>query len=594
MKTRMSEIKKGLKIPEGTIFTDTLLKIYKYNTLNKIYSEAESKDPLTLIESLLKYFNIHVDFSEKDINNIPLKGPFIAVSNNPYRGIDSMILYWLIRQKRPDIKVLGNHLLAEIEPLNDVIIPVTTRENLSSEKHSIKGIRSAFKHLSQGNSICIFPAIENIKQIELSEIVIDREWDSVAVKLIKNARVPVVPVYFHATMPRLKYFMGKMLFYKGASFLPSEILNKKNRLIKIRIGSPISLKEQLEFHDFETYGRYLRARVYSLGIVSGTRKIVKRKREKVKMEPVIEACEPQTILEEFKEVRKNYELFTAGNFTAICAPSYIIPNIFREIGRLREITFREVGEGTGKGIDIDRYDFFYQHLFLWDNQENRLAGAYRLGKGREIMLLYGIKGFYISSLFRIKKSFSEILSQSIELGRSFIVKDYQRKTVPLFLLWKGIMVFLLRHPEYRYLIGPVSISNDLSGFSKSLIFEFIKKWFFNYELARHVKSRREFVPEENTIIDRTVFVEASERDINKIEKIIIDAEAGYRMPVLLKKYIEINGEIIGFNIDPKFNNCLDGLMILDLYKTPRDFIAGLSREMNDPSVMERFSVKNQK
>jgi hypothetical protein len=180
------------------------------------------------------------------------------------------------------------------------------------------------------------------------------------------------------------------------------------------------------------------------------------------------------------------------------------------------------------------------------------------------------------------------MAESIELGRSFITKDYQRKVIPLFLLWKGIMVFLLKHSEYRYLIGPVSISNDLSGFSKSLIVEFVKTYFYNEELAKFIIPRKKFVVNADKIIDRKIFIDNSERDINKIERIILDIEPGYRLPVLLKKYMEINAKIIGFNIDPKFNNCLDGLMILDLYDTPPDVIKGLSREMNDVSITERF------
>jgi hypothetical protein len=162
--------------------------------------------------------------------------------------------------------------------------------------------------------------------------------------------------------------------------------------------------------------------------------------------------------------------------------------------------------------------------------------------------------------------------------------------MPLFLLWKGIMVFLLKNSEYRYLIGPVSISNDLSGFSKSLIVEFVKTYFFNEELAKNIIPRKNFVVNTDNVTDRKIFIDNSERDINKIERIILDVEPGYRLPILLKKYMEINGKIIGFNIDPKFNNCLDGLMVLDLYDTPPDVIKGLSREMNDVSILERFKA----
>jgi putative hemolysin len=273
-------------------------------------------------------------------------------------------------------------------------------------------------------------------------------------------------------------------------------------------------------------------------------------------------------------------------------PAEKIPAIFIEIGRLREITFRKVGEGTNKSTDIDEYDFYFNHLFIWDNDAGKIVGAYRIGKGKEIISVYGISGFYINSLFRLKNSFQPLLMQSLELGRSFIAEEYQKKTIPLFLLWKGIMVFLLRNPDYRYLIGPVSISNDFSKFSKSLIVEFVRKYFNDEKYSGYVVPRKDFIVKPDKAIDRNIFIDTSESDINKIERIIIDIEPGYRLPVLLKKYLEINGRIIGFNIDPKFNYCLDGLLILDLYNIPREFIQGLSRQLNDESIMERFSDSN--
>ena len=222
----------------------------------------------------------------------------------------------------------------------------------------------------------------------------------------------------------------------------------------------------------------------------------------------------------------------------------------------------------------------------------KIVGSYRIGKGKEIASIYGLKGFYINSLFRIKKNFLPVLKESLELGRSFIVKDYQKKAFPLFLLWKGIMLFLLRNQEYRYLIGPVSISNEFSKFSKSLIVEFIRTYFFDNEKALFIEPRKKFVVKHDNVIDREVFIDVADHDINKIEHIIMDIEPGYRIPVLLRKYLEINGKIIGFNVDPKFNDCLDGLLIVDLYKTPPDVIKGLSRElMNDSTIIrERFRM----
>ncbi|MGQ9621050.1 MAG: 1-acyl-sn-glycerol-3-phosphate acyltransferase, partial [Bacteroidales bacterium] len=254
-----------LKIPGGTIFTDTLLRIYRYNVLNRIYSEAQNKDPVTLIDSLLKYLEVRIDIPVKYLENIPSKGPFIAVSNHPYRGIDSMILFKLIYSKRSDIKILGSHLLSEIDPLREVIIAVNTHENNLYLKSSFSGIRKALIHLAAGNCLGIFPSAEDSKHFEAPGIVIDREWNPAAIKMIRAAGVPILPVYFHATIPKIKYLMGVMNPLVNQPFLPAELTRKKNRIINVRIGTPLSLKEQAEINDADTFTRYLRARIYSLG-----------------------------------------------------------------------------------------------------------------------------------------------------------------------------------------------------------------------------------------------------------------------------------------------------------------------------------------
>jgi putative hemolysin len=580
----------AFSIPGGTILTDTLLQVINSARLHKVYTESHDKNPIELINSLFEQLELKIDLPEEDLANIPAEGAFITVSNHPFRGIDSMLLFKLIYEKRRDFKIMASHLLQSIEPLRDIILPVNTYETRKEEKSSFSGVREALKHLKQGHCIGIFPTAEDSRHWDAPKVILDREWKTTALKFIRTGNAPVIPVYFHGTKSRLSYIISRINPVLKDSELPEELVNKNKRTIKIRIGAPITLKQQAEFGDISTFGRYLRARVYSLGSTIEASKSYKKRgiKKKTKIEPVVKAMPTQILIDEFNTIRAEYELFSTKNFSIVCAPADIIPNIFNEIGRLREITFRDVGEGTNKSIDIDEYDFYYYHLFVWDTDENRLVGAYRIGKGKEIISVYGIKGFYINSLFRIRKKFSPVLSESIELGRSFIAKEYQKKVIPLFLLWKGIMVFLLKHSEYRYLTGPVSISNDLSGFSQSLIVEFIKTYFFDKKMARYIIPKKDFVVKPDKVIDRKAIIDSSEKDINRIERIITDIEPGYRIPVLLKKYLEINGRIIGFNIDPKFNNCLDGLMILDLFKIPADVIQGLSREMNDPSILERF------
>jgi putative hemolysin len=288
-----------------------------------------------------------------------------------------------------------------------------------------------------------------------------------------------------------------------------------------------------------------------------------------------------------EKIREDYTLFSSDQFDVFCTPSTEIPHIMNELGRLREITFRAVGEGTNHSMDIDEYDLYYNQLFVWDSQEKRIVGAYRVGKGKEILRRYGIKGFYLHSLFRMNRRFLPVLRQSLELGRSFIIEEYQRRPMPLFLLWKGILYFMLKHTEYRYLIGPVSISNNFSQFSRGLIMQYIREHHYDRKLARSVRPRTRYsVPGYN--VDEEIILDTAD-DLNKFDRFIKEVEPNdYTMPILLKRYLKLNGKIIGFNLDPKFNNALDGLLVQDLYDVPIETIASLSKEINDDSILERF------
>ncbi|MBE0674955.1 MAG: GNAT family N-acetyltransferase [Bacteroidales bacterium] len=582
----------NLNIPGGNIIAGALMQIFRYNKLNKVYSAVTDKDPLGMVTSMLEQLEIKYEISEDDLRNIPASGSFISVSNHPYGGIDALLLVKILYEKRPDLKVLANFLLQRIEPIKDIILPVNPFETYKTVKSSFAGIKEGLNHLREGHCVSVFPAGEvSTYQVD-SNVILDREWNESALKFIKRAEVPVVPIYFHGTNSRWFHILGKIHPLLRTAKLPSELFNKKNKPITIRIGKPIPVKDQANFKDIALYGRYLRAKTYSLGSSLEVRKFYFKffNPKSSRVEPVVNAVPDEVLKKEFYSVRGEHELFTSKNYSVICAPTRAIPNIFNEIGRLRELTFRAVGEGTGKSIDIDEYDFYYHHLIIWDTEVDKIVGAYRIGKGKEILNLYGIKGFYINSLFKIRKAFAPVLSDSIELGRSFIAAEYQRKPLPLFLLWKGILFFLLKNAEYRYLIGPVSISNDMSKLSKSLIVDFIRTNFYDEEIAKLIEPRKDFVLKPDKIVDRDIIIDNSEKDINKLERMLRDIEPGYRLPVLLKKYIELNAKIIGFNIDPKFNNCLDGLIILDLYEVPPDFLKALSKEFNDTSVMERLRL----
>jgi len=578
----------------GESFAKLLMYILKLNKLNKLYSENCCKDGIEFIDALIDELGVKFEFDEEELKRIPKEGPFITISNHPFGGIDGIILIKLVCMVRPDFKAMANFLLKKVEPIQDYFLGVNPFESRKGAASSTGGIKEALRHLSNGMPLGIFPAGEVSSYQSQTNNITDKQWMPSILKLIKKAEVPVVPIYFQGSNSLIFHLLGMIHPTLRTVKLPSELLNKKKKVIRIRIGNPISVKDQKGFADINQYGRFLRAKTYMLGTPIEVKKFYqfKRKTKKEKVEEIIDAVDPNLIRSEVEGLHEDYLLFKSRNYVVYCAPSNKLPNILNELGRLREITFREVGEGTNQSIDVDEYDLYYHQLFIWDEENHKIVGAYRVGKGHEILSGYGLKGFYLQSLFRMSKQFQPILSQSLELGRSFIVKEYQRKPLPLFLLWKGILYFLLKNPESRYLIGPVSISNKYSDLSKDLIIKFIMANYFNYDLGQFIKSRKKFKV-KTTDVDIDILLETAKSDINKLDKLIGDFEiTNDKLPVLLKKYISLNAKIIGFNIDPNFNDCLDGLIVIDLFDVPVQVIESLSKEIKDDTILKRFSSED--
>lgn len=583
----------NLDIPGGAVIAEALMQIFRYNKLNRVYSSTYDSDPTVFINTILEHLDIKYEVPDKDLANIPSSGPFITVSNHPFGGIDALILLKILMAGRSDVKVMANFLLQQINPLKQLILPVDSPDQNREKKPPFSVITEALRYVKEGHVVALFPAGEVSTYQSDSNLISDREWQKPVLRAIRLAEVPVVPVYFHGTNSRWYHILGRIHPLLRTARLGPELINKRHKVIRVRIGKPITVKEQAGLGDLARYGRYLRARTYSLGSSLEPRKFFANLKQKKirKQEPVALPGDRGALREEVTAIRPSHELFSSKNYIVLFAPTRVIPNLINEIGRLREITFRAVGEGTNRAIDIDEYDFYYHHLIVWDDDAGALVGAYRIGKGKEILSQYGIKGFYINSLFRIRKSFAPVLAETLELGRSFIVQEYQRKTLSLFLLWKGLLTVLLRDPGYRYLIGPVSISNEFSSFSRSLIVEFVRSNHYDAKMARYIRPRKKFIRRVDRRADYEIIVEAAEKDISKVEKVVSDVDNGFRIPVLLKKYLELNARIIGFNVDPGFNNCLDGLIMLDVHNIPAEFVSSLSREQENESIRERFKGK---
>jgi putative hemolysin len=573
-------------LSSGDYFAKFLMYIFRFDKLNKLYRRISKKQGVDFIDELIKTLEFDVEFDEDQLKKIPKSGPLIIVANHPLGGFDGLLLVKYLSEVRSDIKVLGNFLLNEIEPVANYYLSESFNDE--KEEEEFAGMKEAVDHLNNAGVLCLFPAVDVNMQDSFNSIT-DKVWQFPIVKFIKDAGVQVMPVLFQGTNSRLMQFIAKFHPSLKSARLPSEILSKRHKNIKLRIGRVVTVEEQDKFTDAYQFGRYLRAKTYGMESDIEIKRFFNYSlKPYVRPEKIIAPIPQEAILKEIQSLKADYTLFNLKNYTAYCAPSGIIPNILNEIGRLREITFREVGEGTNRSIDIDEFDLYYHQMFIWDEEENRIVGAYRLGLGKDIMAQFGRRGFYLHSLFRIAESFKPVMKESIELGRSFVIKEYQRKPMPLFLLWKGILYFLLKNPEYRYLIGPVSISNNYSKVSKDLIIKFIMKNHLNWKMAQHIKPRNAYRFKSDNV-DLNLLMENLNHDINRLDKTIGDLdEMNSGLPVLLKKYIKLNAEIVGFNVDPKFNNCLDGLIVLDVYKVPKSTIESLSKEANDGSILDRF------
>ncbi len=573
----------------GTFMGWSLMKILKIDTLNKIYNKHKHLNDLEFVSSLLDEFEIKFEIPEEDLKRIPKNGPFITISNHPLGGIDGILLLKLLLEIRPDFKIIANFLLHRIEPLKPYVMPVNPFEDRKDVKSSVTGFKNAIGHLRDGHALGIFPAGE-VSTYKDDKLMVDKPWEVAAMKLIQKAEVPVVPIYFHAKNSKLFYRLAKMSDTLRTAKLPSELLTQKERLIKVRIGNPISVKDQQEHESLENFTEFLRRKTYVLANPFQKKTLIESIPKTLKIpKPPKKIAGPASTEAMAKEVARltadDKRLLQSKNYEVFLAQAESIPNILQEIGRLREITFREIGEGTNNSTDLDKFDSYYHHMFLWDNDQQKLVGAYRMGLGSKIFAEFGIDGFYLQDLFRFEPELYSMMSKSIEMGRAFIIKEYQQKPMPLFLLWKGIVHTTLRFPEHRYLIGGVSISNKFSDFSKSLMIEFMKSNYYDPYVAQYINPKKEYKVKLKDA-DKDFIFDETEADLNKFDKLIDEVEPGsLRLPVLIKKYIKQNAKVVAFNVDPLFNNAVDGLMYIRIADLPESTVK---------PVMEEFQAELEK
>ncbi len=541
------------------------------------------------LDSLLAEMRIDLRVDAMDAARIPATGPVVVVANHPFGMLDGAVLAVLLTRARPDVKVMTNYLLRDVPELARHCIFVNPfqsgplQNDPAVNAHNIdinrRAVREALAWLQQGGMLAIFPAGEvSHWQFPQAEIA-DPAWNDTAARLIRRTGAAALPVYFCGRNSVGFHLFGMIHPRLRTAFLLQEFLHQEGRTVEVRVGSEIPGDSIVGIGNDREAIEYLRWRTYLLARRSRPEKswpVSVRSKLSEKVQEPIAVAEPAGLLvEELSRLAGDRCLADSGDLAVYLAKANETPRLLQELGRLRELTFRLAGEGTGKRLDLDRFDRYYWHVLLWHRNKQELVGAYRAGNTAEILAERGVNGLYTSTCFRYDPRLFEKFGPALELGRSFVRPEYQRQYAPLLLLWKGIARLLATHAETPVLFGAVSISNDYSKASREMIYRFFEARIQEDELAGMIEPRRPFRPAGLRPWDCRAMCHAL-RDVEELSQPITDVETdGKGLPILLRQYAKIGGKLLGFNVDRKFSNVLDGLVVVDLRKTA-------------PAVLERY------
>ena len=553
--------------------------------LNEIYdSSVEGDESVSFPNRVLNVMNVTWDMHLPADLKIPQKGPLVIVANHPFGGIEGILLISLLEKLRPDSKVMANYLLSSMPALRDYFFFVDPFGGAASKRANVRAMKGCLEWLEAGHGLGVFPAGE-VSSIDLKTgQVRDPAWSPTIAKFVRRTKATVLPVYFSGRNGALFNMAGLIHPRLRTVMLPKQFVNKRNRNIHVEVGQPVSWREMEEFETDAELIKYMRLRTYVLAereTAKASKKElpiklpIRRRALKPYQAPIVDAVPSEELEAEIKALPEENHLLDAAEMSVYEALARDIPKCMREIGRLRETTYRAVGEGTNHEIDLDAYDEYYHHLFIWNREKKELVGAYRLGLADEICERLGVRGLYSVTCFKYDMRLVSRILPAIELGRSWVRAEYQRAFSSLLLLWKGICVFLVRHPKYTTLFGPVSISNDYLDSSRNMMLRSLRLSNLEKDLAKLVKPRhriRKAKRAEWNIPDFDPYID----DLDLVSKMIQDIESDQKgIPILLRQYIKMGGKILAFNVDPDFNYSLDGLIAVDLLKC-------------DPKVMRRY------
>lgn len=542
---------------------------------NRIYTTLMNQtDPHLFMRAAMTHLNIHPDLSDSDRKHVPSKGPVVVVANHPFGGIEGILLADLLLSVRKDVKIMANFLLNRIPQIKDLTIPVDPFNRSDSIHLNIKPLRKAVRWVKDGGMLLVFPAGE-VSHISLTNReVADPPWNPAVGFIVRRSKAAVLPIFFHGRNRAVFQAAGMLHPRFRTVLLVRELLNKCNTTIPIKIGAPIPFRWLQHHTDERSLMDYLRWRTYILGYTPRRNlrlPVLPRVAKATQPKPLSPPQNPAVLRQEISRLPAEQLLTQSGCSTVWMAAAHQIPRTLLEIGRLRELSFRAASEGTGRPLDLDRFDSVYLHLFIWNEDSMEIVGAYRLGPTDRIIESHGKQGLYTNTLFCSRMEFFQKIGPALEMGRSFIRPEYQKSYSSLLLLWKGIGSFIARQPRYRVLFGPVSISRDYSDLARRLIATTLLQHSQAKGLAVMVRPRRPAplkpirVPGCNRISENISF-----QDFKEVCALIADIEFQQKdIPVLLRHYLNLGGQLLAFNIDRNFGDVMDGLIIVDLLRTDR-------------------------
>ncbi len=554
-------------------------RFLQIDQLEALYARTSAQpDPAAsgFVRRLLDDLQVQVHVTASDLEKIPSGCPVVAVSNHPFGILDGILLADVLTRARSDVRILTNRLLGTLPELERFCFFLDPFDRPENRRSNGRALKQAIAHLRGGGMLLVFPAGE-VSHFDLKKRAIrDPEWTRTAARLIRMTGARSLPVLIRGANGIPFQVLGMMHPRLRTAALPAELLNKRGRQVEVRIGYPVEPARIASLPDDSDATRYLRLRTELLARRGGPASAplaAPGARPSAFPAPPSTGIPAGLLAGEIEDLPKECLLERSRDLEVYLAEARQIPYALREIGRLREITFRAAGEGTGEADDLDRFDPWYLHLFLWNRQKREIAGAYRMGEVPKLLTRFGPKGLYTESLFRFKPGFFARLGPALELGRSFVRPEYQRQFAPLLLLWKGIGGFVARHPEYATLIGAVSVSNQYSPASRELIARYFEKQNAAEEWHGAVRARR---PLRGNLVQKweTAALCSLLPDVDDLSGSVADLEPdGKGIPILVRQYVRLGGKLLAFSVDPQFGNTLDGFVMVDLTRTSPEILA---------------------